>query len=102
MANNEIKKVSEKYLSRTEREAISKLTKLHEPILKELEKWKEQREKLETKLLQQMDMVGKILKPYYAQSQKTLANMTRMKQSVSRLPNKKITSRKNSRVKKSR
>lgn len=47
MAKNQFRNVSGKLLNSTEREALSKLTKLHQPILKEMEKWKEQRETLE-------------------------------------------------------
>jgi hypothetical protein len=102
MDGNKFKNMSGKLLSPTERQAISSLMGLHEPILKELEKWKEHREKLETTLLDQIDMIGKILKPYYDQSQETLANITRRKQLTARYPSNKTTSRKKSRAKKSR
>ncbi len=102
MATNKLKQVSEKYLNSTEREAIAKLMKLHQPILKELEKWKEQREKLETTLIDQMEIVGKILKPYYEQSQKALVNITGQKRTSARYPNKKSASKKKSSAKKSK
>lgn len=101
MVRNSLKHVSGRLLSSTERDAITKLTKLHQPILKEMEKWKEQREKLECTLLDQIDMVGKILKPYYQQSQKTLANITRRKPVGAKYPNKKRSSSKKSSAKKS-
>ena len=44
MAKKELSKVSAKFLNSTERRAIEKLMKLHQPVLKEMEKWKEQRE----------------------------------------------------------
>ncbi len=102
VTKTELDKVSSKYLSPTERQAIEKLTKLHQPMLKELEKWKEQREKLETTLIEQIEMIGKILKPYYEQSQETLKSMTRLKQAAVKFPNKKTTSRKKSPAKKSK
>jgi len=100
MAKNQFRNVSGKLLNSTEREALSKLTKLHQPILKEMEKWKEQRETLENTLIDRIDMIGKILKPYYEQSRQKLVNITRHKQSTT--PNKKSTPRKKSRAKKSR
>jgi len=84
MAKSEFKNASGKYLNSTEREAISKLMKIHQPILKEAEKWKEHREKLENTLLDQIEMMGKILKPYYEQSKETLANITRSTKSARR------------------
>ena len=99
MAENKFRNVSGKYLNATEQQAISKLMKIHRPILREMEKWKEQREKLETALIDQIDMIGKILKPYYEQSQETLANITRRKQSAT--PNKKSPSKSPSRRKSS-
>ncbi len=100
MAKNQFKNVSGKLLNSTERETIAKLTKLHQPILKEMEKWKDHREKLETTLMDQIEMIGKILKPYYKQSQETLTNISRRK--LPTAPNKKSPTRKKSRVKKSR
>src|SRR5580692_6525994 len=67
--SNKIKKTAGKLLNSTEHKAISKLMKMHQPILSEMEKWKEQREKLETKLLDQLEAIGEILEPYYKQSQ---------------------------------
>ncbi len=94
MATSRIKTVSGKLLSPTEREAISKLMGLHQPVLNEMAKWKEHREKLETSLLDQIDMIGKILKPYYDRSQETLVNLTRAKlKSTNSYPNKKSTSK---------
>ena len=89
MATNKLKNVSEKYLNSTERQAIAKLAKMHQPILKEMEKWKESREKLETLLIDQVDTMGKILKPYYEKSKKTLVEIARRKSLSIRTPNKK-------------
>ncbi len=102
MASSTFKGVSGRLLNSTEREAISKLMKIHQPILREMEKWKVQREKLETSLLDQIDAVGKILKPYYNKSQHALAKMTRGSLSAARTPNKKTASKKKSHAKKYR
>lgn len=102
MAKSQLKNMSGKLLNSTERQAIAKLAKIHQPILKEMEKWKESREKLESTLLDQIDMMGKILKPYYEQSRETLVKITRRKPLTARTPNKKGSSRKKSSAKKSR
>ena len=65
MARKSLKSVSSrlsgKLLNPTEHKAISKLMKIHEPMLKEMEKWKEQREKLETTLLIRSTQLAKYL-----------------------------------------
>lgn len=101
MAKKEFSKVPGRLLNSTERRAISKLMKLHQPVLREMEKWKDQREKLETALFDQIEMIGEILKPYYEKSRTTLVSFTRPKPSTLTYVNKKTSSRKKSRAKKS-
>ena len=108
MAKNGYKDNSGKILNTTERQAISKLLKLHQPMIKEMDKWREQREKLENALLNQIDRMGKFLEPYADQSglQETLMGLTGQKQPKARPSAKKATSRSSkqtkSRAKKSR
>jgi len=87
-------RLSGKLLNPTEHKAISKLMKIHEPMLKEMEKWKEQREKLETTLLDQIDTIGKILEPYYNSSRSQLMRMAGQQQPKARYSGKKTSSRK--------
>jgi len=94
VAKNQLRNMSEKYLNSTERQAIAKLAKIHQPILNEMEKWKEGREKLEGRLLEQIEMMGKILKPYYEQSRVTLTALARRKPLSTGAPNRKSSSRK--------
>jgi hypothetical protein len=88
-----LKSVSSNLLNPTEHKAISKLMKIHEPLLKEAEKWKEQREKLENTLLDQIDTIGKILEPYYDQTRTKLLSMARQQPSA-KSPNRKSTVKK--------
>jgi hypothetical protein len=97
MATNEFINASRKLLTPTEHQAIANLMNIHQPILKEMEKWKVEREKLETTVLEQIDMIGKILKPIYEQSQQSRVSARRSP--VQTTPNKKTAARKKSRVK---
>lgn len=102
MARKQVRTAPAEFLNSTERQAIAKLRTMHRPILKEMEKWKAQREKLETQLLDHIGRIGKILKPYYEQSQDTLAKVTKQKVSTTRNANKKRPTKKKSTAKKSR
>ena len=97
MAKNVVKEVSKKSLNSTEKQAIAKLMKMHQPMLKELEKLKDQREKLEITLFDQIDKIGKFLKPYQDQIglQKTLMSLTGQ-QPKAKLSRKKTTATKRS------
>jgi hypothetical protein len=101
MVENSSKNLSGRLLNSTERQAIAKLMKLHQPMLNEMEKWKEHREKLETRLIDQIDKIGKILEPYYSQSQwqQTFAKVTGQ-QPRAKSPSKKTPAKKKSRAKK--
>jgi hypothetical protein len=100
MATNEFINATRRVLTPTEHKAISKLMNIHQPIIKEMEKWKIQREKLEAKVLDQIDMIGKVLKPIYEQSQASAAGARRSKARVT--PNKKTVAKKKSRAKASK
>jgi hypothetical protein len=98
MAKNTFREASGKLLNSTEKEALAKLKKIHEPMLKELEKWKDQREKLETTLFDQIQRIGKFLEPYQdpARVQQTLMGLAGQKQPRAQSPKKKTTSSKKS------
>ncbi len=95
MAKNTFREASGKLLNSTEKEALSKLKKIHEPMLKELEKWKDQREKLETTLFDQIERIGKFLEPYQdpARVQQTLMGLVGQKQPRAQSSSKKASSR---------
>ncbi len=99
---NSSKTMSGKLLNATEKQAISKLMRIHEPMLKEMEKWKTEREKLETTLLDHIDTIGKILEPYYDQTKRQIGALTGQSRTSARYPNKKAAPKKKSRAKKSR
>jgi len=100
MATNEFMNASRRVLTQREYQAISKLMNIHQPMLKEMEKWKLQREKLEIKISDQIDMIGKILKPIYEQSRSSALGARRSKVRVT--PNKKTVAKKKSRAKTSK
>jgi hypothetical protein len=94
MARNKFRDTAEKLLNSTERQALSKVSKVHQPMLKELEKWKEQREKLENTLLDQIERIGQFLEPYQdpTRVQQTLMGLAGQRPSRASSSKKKTTS----------
>jgi hypothetical protein len=106
MAKNSIKSVSGKILTPSEHKALTKLSKMHEPMLKEMDKWKDQREKIELALADHLDEITKVLEPFYNQSEsqlrKTFISLSnKSKRRVAAAP-KRAISKKKTRSKKSK